>query len=342
MLRILPIRFRSVSTFTTMPLACLLMSLATQWLPSARPAHADEPRITNLANENGQTQADDARYLIIHADDAGMSHSVNVATFQGLESGIVTSASIMVPCPWFKEFAQYAASHPQYDYGIHLTLNSEWDVYRWGPVAGRSVVPSMVDPEGYLWDNVDQVREHVKAEEMRIELKAQIDKALAFGVPLSHLDTHMGAVLCRPDLVEVYIQLGIDYDLPVLFLSRMSPELKQGYPSLVDRYEAGFAKLTAKKLPMLDHLIQIYGGENAAAREAEYKTALNHLQPGVSELIIHCGIDNDELKAITNSASRRDQDLRLFTNPEIKKMLDDQGVKLLSWKEHTQRLRQPK
>ncbi len=274
-----------------------------------------------------------SRYLIVHADDAGMSHSVNVATQAGLESGIVTSASVMVPCPWFKEFAEYAKNHPQYDYGIHLTLNSEWDFYRWGPVASRDRVPSLVDPMGCLWDNVGQVAMNASAEEVKIELTAQIDRALSFGVPLSHLDTHMGAVLCRPDLVEVYVDLAIAYDLPILFFKRMAPEMEKEYPALADRFHKSVLKLTERKLPLLDNLLQFYGGNIPEQRKQHYYDEIAKIGPGVTQLIIHCGHDNEELRAITDSSIRRNQDRMIFTDPAMQVFLNSQKIQLLSWKQ---------
>ncbi len=276
---------------------------------------------------------DKPRYLIVHADDAGMSHSVNVATQSALETGIVTSASIMVPCPWFKEFAEYAKSHPQYDYGIHLTLNSEWDVYRWGPVASRDRVPGLVDPTGCLWDNVGQVAMNATAEEVKIELKEQIDRALAFGVPLSHLDTHMGAVLSRPDLVEVYVNLSLEYDLPVLFFKSMDPQMEKGYPALAARFQKSVALLTERKLPLLDSLLQFYGGNVPEQRKQKYYDELAKIGPGVTQLIIHCGHDNEELRAITDSAARRNQDRVIFTENAMQDFLKSQKISLISWKQ---------
>ncbi len=276
---------------------------------------------------------DKTRYLIIHADDAGMSHSVNVATQSGLESGIVTSASIMVPCPWFKEFANYAKANPQYDYGIHLTLNSEWNDYRWGPVASRDRVSSLVDPTGCLWDNVGQVAANAKAEEVKIELKAQIDRALQFGVPLSHLDTHMGAVLCRPDIDDVYVDLAVEYNLPILFFKQLPEGIEKEYPALASQFQKSISKLTGKELPLLDTLLQFYGGNHPEKRKQLYLEEIAKIRPGVTQLIIHCGEDNEELRAITDSAKRRDQDRILFTDAAMKEYLKSQKIELISWKQ---------
>jgi predicted glycoside hydrolase/deacetylase ChbG (UPF0249 family) len=285
----------------------------------------------------GQEQPALEKYLIIHADDAGMSHSANRGTIQGLESGIVTSASIMVPCPWFLEFAEYCRKNPDGDYGIHLTLNSEWTNYRWGPVASSETVPSLVDENGYLWDNVSQVMANVKAEDADRELRAQIDKALKAGITLSHLDTHMGAVISRPDLLNVYVQLGMDYDLPVLFVDAKNP-INQENPALAELAAPLQKKLLANGFPVLDQVAQFYGGESHAARRETYLDFLRTMKPGLNLLIIHCGFDDEELRAITGSAPRRDGDRRIFTDPDVAALIQQQNIQLTTWREARQRM----
>ena len=278
--------------------------------------------------------SDDAtRYLIIHADDAGMSHSVNLATIDAMENGVVSSASIMVPCAWFPEFAAYAKAHPNGDYGIHLTLNAEWKLYRWGPVAGKQRVPSLVDANGFLWDNVAQVAKHAKANEVEIELRSQIDRAIQFGVPLSHLDTHMGALVSRPDLLEIFVKLGIEYDLPVLFVHHFPEQLRKEYPVLGSHGPRLLKLLEEKNLPTLDSLLQFYGGDGHDERKSRYLEAIRDMPAGVHELIIHCGYDNEELKAITNSSARRDSDRRVFSDPQVRRLLSEWNIEVISWKE---------
>lgn len=273
---------------------------------------------------------DDKRYVIIHADDAGMSHSVNRATIDAFEHGIVSSASIMVPCPWFPEFAKYAKEHPEHDYGIHLSLNSEWDYYRWGPVADKSTVPSLIDEQGYLWDNVQQVAENVKVEEAEIELRAQIDRAIKFGVPLSHLDTHMGAVLCRPDLAKLYVRLGIEYKLPVLFVRpTKNNNIAKEYPDAAKMVPL----LEGQGLPLLDDLYQFYDKGPYDQRKQIYLKTLRELPPGVSQIIIHCGYDDSELRHITSSVTIRDTDRQAFTDPEVMTEVKNLGIEVIGWKQ---------
>jgi predicted glycoside hydrolase/deacetylase ChbG (UPF0249 family) len=283
--------------------------------------------------------ADGNRYVIIHADDAGMSHSVNRATIAAMEQGIVSSASIMVPCPWFKEFAVYAKAHPEKDFGIHLTLNSEWENYRWGPVAGRDKVPSLVDREGYLWDNVAEVAANAKSDEVETELRAQIRRALDFGVLLSHLDTHMGAVVSRPDLVEVYAKLGIEFDLPVFFLKNLGREVPD--EGVRNRALQLVDMLQQHGLPVLDQMTQLYTNGTFEDKKAQYLAAIADTKPGVHYLILHCGYDDEELRAITGSSKLRDTDRRVFTDPGFIEAVKTSGVEVATWKQVREMITQP-
>jgi predicted glycoside hydrolase/deacetylase ChbG (UPF0249 family) len=272
------------------------------------------------------------RSLIVHADDAGMSHSVNVATIEAMEKGIVTSTSMLVPCAWFGEFAAYARKHPERDYGIHLTLTSEWELYRWGPVTPRDKVPSLVDQDGYLWRDNGPVDAHVKLNEAEIELRAQIERARQFGVRLSHLDTHMGTLLSRPDLLELYVNLAIEYNLPIMFTRQATdPRMQLAYPGLRGHGQQMLDALDHHHLPVLSSVLMLYQGGEHEARKRRYLSAFEILPPGVNEVIVHCGVANAELNAITSSASLRDSDRRLMTDPEVKSQLERLGIALTSW-----------
>ena len=154
------------------------------------------------------------RVAVVHVDDIGMCHSANVGAFEALENGPATCGSMMVPCPWFLEAAGRARANPRFDLGVHLTLNAEWSEYRWGPVAGRSRVPSLCDKGGYLPRSVIEVLKSARPEEVEIELRAQIDLALAAGVDVTHLDSHMGTVFF-PQFFDLLTRLAADYRLPL-------------------------------------------------------------------------------------------------------------------------------
>ena len=195
------------------PTFCFLLLLAAVSL-NAWQNPTSEARLGVSAQEKLGYPAS-ARLLIIHADDFGMAHSVNRAISSALESGWVTSASILVPCPWLPEVASWARAHPLSDLGIHLALNSEWTSFRWGPVSPADRVPSLLDPQGYLPLLESQVAQNAKPAEVETELHAQIDRAQRVGIPLSHLDTHMGALLGSPELIQVYRRVAQDYRLPI-------------------------------------------------------------------------------------------------------------------------------
>lgn len=273
------------------------------------------------------------RFLIVHSDDAGMSHSVNRATIDAMEKGFVSSCSIMVPCPWFPEFAEWASQHPEKDFGIHLTLNSEFDKYRWGPVAGRDKVPTLVDKDGYLHGSKEEVIAQARPAEVEIELRAQIDRALKAGIKLSHLDTHMGTVVSTGDMLEIYVRLGLEYDLPVMIIRHLDPILIQGYPDLAEKNGEYIQALEAKSLPAIDYLFQFYEGKDHDTRQERYLKTFRALKPGVTQMIIHCGYDDAELEGITGSHFLRDDDRRIFSDAAVKKQIEEMGIEIISWRQ---------
>ena len=178
----------------------------------------------------------DTKLLIVHADDLGVSHSENVASIYAMEKGVVKSASIMVPCPWFSEIAAYAKANPNADLGLHMTLNSEWKSYKWRPVAPHDEVSSLLDEYGYLNETVEAFLKNAKLEEVEKELRSQIERAKQFGVDPTHLDAHMGAAFSTAKFLEVLIKLGHEYKIPVMISKDFSRVLNIDYtPFITDK-----------------------------------------------------------------------------------------------------------
>ena len=269
--------------------------------------------------------AADARLLIIHGDDLGMSHSVNRATFEALEQQWITSSSILVPCPWFAEVATWARAHQDADLGIHLAVNSEWTSLRWPPLSGRAAVPTLVGADGYMALDEDAVVARAAPADVDRELRAQIDFAKRAGVRLSHLDSHMATLFHTKALFDVYRKLGEDYRLPVL-LERLGP--RGGERSA---WETGAAASA-----LVDRVLSINPGVAPADWEAAYEKMLAPLPPGVYQLIVHLGYDDDEMRGATFDhpnwgAAWRQQDFDTVKSERFRAFLKDQRFVPLTW-----------
>lgn len=271
-----------------------------------------------------------AKLLIVHADDMGMSHNVNVATLEAMHTGWVSSASIMVPCPWLAEAAAMAKANPDLDLGVHLTLNAEWRRYRWGPVAPRAAVPGLIDKEGYLWRDVLGVLGHSNPREVETEIRAQVQRAVDLGIRPTHVDSHMGTLFANPGFFEAYRKVAHEFKVPYM-MPRPTEKLLAAYdPGKQLFTEERVAAIRASGDIMIDHLVTDIDA-SAENRTQGYVDFIKGLPPGVSQLIIHCGGDTDELRAITNSWAKRVADARAFRDPAVKKALEETGVKLLGW-----------
>ncbi|HSZ61529.1 MAG TPA: polysaccharide deacetylase family protein [Terriglobales bacterium] len=271
-----------------------------------------------------------ARLLVIHADDLGMSHSVNRATFEALEKGWITSASILVPCPWFPEVARWAKAHPNADLGIHLALTSEWTDLRWGPVSGASRVPSLVDAHGYFPFDTPDVAQNARMPDVEYELRSQIERAKNAGIPVTHLDMHMAGMVSSRELFGVYRKLGDEYKLPIL-LEQSGPH---GPPSGIS---VPAEEITVQQIVTMEPGVVPSNSDKAWLDW--YEKQLSALPPGgVYQLIVHLAYDDEEMRGATWDhpdwgAAWRQRDFDTMKSAEFRQFLKDQGFVLVTWKE---------
>lgn len=283
-----------------------------------------------FAERLGWTATD--RVLIVHVDDIGMSHSSNLGGITGVSRGIATSWSVMMPCPWVPEIAHYLKSHPDIDSGLHLTLTAEWREYRWGPLAGKPAVPGLVDEEGCLWHTVEQVAAHASPDEIEREIRAQIERAESMGIPITHIDSHMGTLFARPDYFERFAKVGIEKQIPILAIGGNMSHLSGANRQAGEQLRPWAKRIWNAGLPVLDDLDTDFTSTKSD-KSAALIQFLDSLQPGVTELICHASQPSDIFPLITGSSAARGRDLQALTDPKVKQAIKDRGIILTSWKE---------
>ena len=278
-----------------------------------------------------------ARVVLFHCDDAGMSHASNLGAIESIEKGVVTSVSIMMPCPWVPEIVNYVKEHPETDAGLHLTMNSEWSLYRWGPVAGKPAVPGLCDPDGYLWHPVQETAKHATPDEVEREIRAQIEKAEAMGLHPTHIDTHMGALAATPEFMEHYMKVGIEKHIPVLAIGGHRRFARVENPQAVERMRDLMTKVWNAGLPVIDDLHTASYEWKEGSKSARFIEMLKALEPGVTMVIVHCSRPTEEFPLITGSSSLRFEDLKAMTDPEVRKTIEEEGIIRTTWRELLQR-----
>lgn len=268
----------------------------------------------------------DAKLLIVHADDIGVAHSVNAATFKAFESGLVTSGSIMIPCAWLPEVAAYARTHTDADLGLHLTLTSEWATYRWGGVLSRERAPTLYAADGYLYPSESEASSHADVREAEAEVRAQIARARAFGISPTHLDSHMRTLYETRPLFEMLLRVGREEGLPVM----VSREWFTDAPFL--RAALGPEGVALDRIETITPVVKPEGWAQF------YGDFVKSLRPGVTELIIHLAYDDEEMRAVTREhpdwgSAWRQRDFDYTTGEEFRRLLKENNVKLITWRE---------
>jgi hypothetical protein len=268
--------------------------------------------VTTLAERLGYPG--DAKLLIINCDDLGSSHAANVGVYEALREGIATSATLMVPCPWAREAA---ARYRGEDVGVHLTLNAEYDLYRWGPITHS---PSLLDGDGGFPRTIEDLWDHADVDEARKELRAQIERAIYWGFDISHLDSHMGALQLRPEFFDVYLELAVDFQLPIR-LSGASTERAIGFPFRALAQEEGVL--------FPDYFVYVRG---SGSRRAIERTLFD-MRPGVTEVYVHPAIDSPELRALAPDwAARVDDYDVVVVDHTVRSLAERAGAVLVGYR----------
>jgi hypothetical protein len=276
----------------------------------------------------------DARVAVIHVDDVGLCRAANAGALDAL-AGAATCGSVMVPAPGFGEIAELARARPELDLGVHLTLNAEWDALRWAPL---SAAAGLRDPDGMLWRTPEQTAEHATPQEVALELRAQLERALDAGIDVTHLDAHMGTAL-DPRFARAYVELALEFRLPAFLPELAGLELSPRQARAAAFYGELIDTARARGLPVFDHF------EGASlrftpGRGLEHNRArLARLGPGLSYFITHCARADAELRAFARDWELREEERRLWSDGSLARALDEAGIRTVGMRALCARLR---
>lgn len=291
----------------------------------------------NLAQALGYDAED--KLLIINADDYGMCHSANAGIQQLLAESVISSATIMMPCPWAKEAALWAAAHPQTDIGIHLTFTSEWNTFKWGPVSRGIPVSSLITEHGYFPQDPYAFETQAESKQVCAEIISQIELSLQMGLKPTHLDNHMGSLYglqTGRDFLGLVIDLCAQWGLPLRMPRYLSSALPIS-PSMRHIHSARVHQADIQRVIIPDYLINLpfaqQQGETYDTFRKTIASKLLTLQPGVTEVFIHPAVVTQELKAIHPHWAKRGMELEIFRDPVIKKVITEQHIRKISWRD---------
>ncbi len=269
----------------------------------------------------------DSKLLIIHADDLGVTHSENEASIRAMEKGCVKSASIMVPCAWFPEMAAYAQLHPEMDFGLHLTLTSEWKYYKWGPVTPAPYVPGLVNKNGFFYSSVDSVIASASADEVEKEIRNQVKRAIQFGIDPTHLDAHMYTLHQNLGFLKAYIKVGHEFNIPVYITRQVGNHLHVNLDTLISDRDI-----------IIDTLLTAEFEDYKTGMADFYTKGFKNIKPGITYLILHTAYDDEEMKAVTIGhegwgATWRQTDYDFFSSPLCARLLKENNIYVITWRE---------
>ena len=287
------------------------------------------PFLTKLGYSNTD------RLVIIHTDDIGMCHA-SIQAFKDLWAfGTITSGAVMVPCPCFPAVARMCRENPEIDMGVHATLNAEWESYRWGPVSTRDPESGLLDADGYFNQWHQAVYDHARPEAVEREVNAQIERALAAGIDVTHVDSHMGTIM-NPKFIQSYIQAAASRLLPNMLpridakgmdMVDISPDEKPSYELLSQQFEK-------MGIPMLDGILGMPLDQPDSDRQMEIaKELLGNLPVGITHFVFHPSIDTAELRSIAPDWESRVSNYNTFMSDELKQFIEREDIQLIGYRQ---------